>query len=197
MPNGGGPITDFVDVVAGGDVAPASVAEINGTYDATLLTNRAVKIIGEHSADTPLYIYLAYHNVHVPLHAPLATVERYPHIPSDARKVADAMLTEVDYGLGNISAALKAKGMLADTVFIVHTDNGGPSSHACNHPFRGGKFTFWEGGVRGVGFVSNPEGTRIPQKMRGTKLNGMAHLSDCPSTFCGLNALLHWSGSSF
>ena len=33
------------------------------------------------------------------------------------------------------------------SVLFFHTDNGGPTSHACNAPYRGGKFTFWEGGV--------------------------------------------------
>ena len=50
---------------------------------------------------------------------------------------------QLDYGVGNVSAALDAKSMLPNTVWIFHTDNGGPGSHACNAPHRGGKFTFW------------------------------------------------------
>ena len=34
--------------------------------------------------------------------------------------------------LGNVSSALQAAGLLNNTVFFVHTDNGGPGSHACN-----------------------------------------------------------------
>jgi hypothetical protein len=49
-------------------------------------------------------------------------------------KVTDAMITELDYGVGNISLHLAQKSMLSKTVWIFHTDNGGPSSHACNAP---------------------------------------------------------------
>jgi len=167
--------TDFVDVKGKGIIMPANQTGINGTYDSTLLTNRAMKIIQNHNPSQPLYIYLAYHNVHVPLHAPLGTVERFPYTPSDARKVTNAMLAEVDYGLGNISITLKTAGMWDNSIFIIHTDNGGPNSHACNWPFRGGKFTFWEGGVRGMAFVSSP---LIPAPQRGTKLEGLGHLAD-------------------
>lgn len=168
-------VTDFVDVKGKGIIMPANQTGINGTYDSTLLTNRAIKIIQNHDTTQPLYIYLAYHNVHVPMHAPLGTVKRFPHTPSDARKVTNAMLAEVDYGLGNISNTLKAAGMWETSVFIIHTDNGGPNSHACNWPFRGGKFTFWEGGVRGMAFVSSP---LIPSTQRGHKLKGLGHLAD-------------------
>ena len=47
------------------------------------------------------------------------------------------MLTEIDYGVGNITGALKARGMWERSVVIFHTDNGGPDSHACNWPHRG------------------------------------------------------------
>ena len=76
------------------------------------------------------------------MHAPLSTVELFPRVSSDARKVADAMLLEADWAISNVTSALNSNGMLNNSVFFVHTDNGGPGSHACNFPLRGGKFTF-------------------------------------------------------
>ena len=90
-----------------------------------------------------LYMYLAFHNVHEPQQAPQETVDRMSLISMDMRKVTDASLAELDYGVGNITAMLDARGMTDRSVIIFHTDNGGPTSHACNYPFRGGKFTFW------------------------------------------------------
>lgn len=89
------------------------------------------------------------------------------------------MLYEVDTGLDAIIKALQAKGMYEKSVFIVHTDNGGPGSHANNYPLRGGKFTFWEGGVRGLAFVSSP---LIPEGRRGQQLEGLMHLADIYAT---------------
>ena len=77
------------------------------------------------------------------MNAPLETVERFPHTPSDARKVTNAMLLELDWAVGNLSLALHARQMDARTVWIFHTDNGAPGSHGCNWPNRGHKFSFW------------------------------------------------------
>ena len=70
------------------------------------------------------------------MNAPLQTVQRFPHTPSDARKVTNAMLLELDWAVGNVSAALGGRQMLTRTVWIFHTDNGAPGSHGCNWPHR-------------------------------------------------------------
>ncbi len=42
-------------------------------------------------------------------------------------------------------------------------------------PLRGGKHTFFEGGVRGVSFLSSPA---LPAHRRGVTWDGLAHISD-------------------
>lgn len=97
-----------------------------------------------------------------------------------------------------------------ETRLSIVADNGGPASHACNYPLRGGtrlvgfmlsfcypsrrlrstgprlsllchagKFTFWEGGVRGFAVASSK---LFPAAVRGTQFNGMAHLADLYAT---------------
>jgi len=69
------------------------------------------------------------------------------------------MVSALDEGIGNVTAALKRAGLWDETVIIFSTDNGGPAqgfndNHASNWPLRGMKRTLWEGGVRGVGLIS-------------------------------------------
>ena len=87
----------------------------------------------------PTYIYLAYQNVHTtaqssatlsgeqPFQAPCRTVEgisQYRHTAFDTYKVLGAMVTELDYGVGNVTAALRAAGqdwlMIMTAVALVY-----------------------------------------------------------------------------
>jgi arylsulfatase A-like enzyme len=90
------------------------------------------------------------------------------------------MVTELDYGVGNVTAALKRLGYWANTVLVLVSDNGAQLDHGHNAPLRGGKHTFWEGGVRVVSFMSSP---LIPPHLHGTNFSGMAHSSDWYVTF--------------
>lgn len=160
----------------------------NGTYDQDLFTDRAVSTIQSHDISEPLYLYVAYHNVHdactedrfaLGLQAPLETVDQYARTRLDTWKVQGAMTTELDYGVGNITAALKSKGLWENTVFIFMSDNGGPLDHSSNWPLRAGKGHHWEGGYRVVSFVS---GGILPHGRHGTNFSGMVHAADWWST---------------
>jgi hypothetical protein len=50
------------------------------------------------------------------------------------------------------------------------------------HP-SSGKFTFWQGGVRGIAFINSP---LLPQSMVGGTWNGMMHAVDWYTTFADL-----------
>ena len=114
----------------------------NGTYDTRVLSAYSLDIVQQHNISRGLYLYFAFHAVHVAMNAPLETVLRFPRTPSDARKVTNAMLLELDWAVGNLSLALESRHMAQRTVWILHTDNGAPGSHGCNWPHRGHKFSF-------------------------------------------------------
>ena len=105
--------------------------------------------------------------------APMATVNLYNTTQLDCYKVAGAMYTELDYGIAEVVDALKEKEMFDLLIFV--SDNGGPLDHTTNSPLRGGKHTFYEGGVRVMSFISGPA---VPPARRGTRWTGMAHSSD-------------------
>ena len=54
---------------------------------------------------------------------------------------------------------------------------------ANNYPLKGGKYSLWEGGIRGNAFVS---GGLLPAAVRGTRLHGLMHICDWYSTYSAL-----------
>jgi arylsulfatase I/J len=70
-----------------------------------------------------------------------------------SRQLYHAMVNFADEAVGNVTTALKAKGMWEDTLVVFSADNGGPiyqngSAGANNYPLKGGKMDNWEGGIR-------------------------------------------------
>ena len=88
--------------------------------------------------------------------APCETVdgiEQVARAGNDTYKGQTAVTAELDHLVSNVTNALKRTGMWDDTLIIFTSDNGGPLDHTTNYPLRGGKHTFWEGGVRVVAAV--------------------------------------------
>ena len=160
--------------------------EAVGTYSTELFAQRAVSLIGAHNpaADGALFLYIAFQAIHVPVQVPPRYMAPYnfpPVLGTDARNFVAGMLACLDEGIGNITAALRAKGMLDDTLIWLQTDNGaatpacGGWSGAQNWPYRGGKCTLWEGGQRGTAIVS---GAGIPASYAGTIEDSIMHAID-------------------
>lgn len=81
-----------------------------------------------------LFRFISYSAVHnaigVGVQAPLSTVARYDAtIELDANKVLAAMVTEVDWSLGNITHVLRDVGVWNNTVTVFLSDNGVSVSH--------------------------------------------------------------------
>jgi arylsulfatase A-like enzyme len=57
-----------------------------------------------------------------------------------------------------------------------------PASQGSNFPLRGSKATMFEGGTRGLGFVS---GGIVPKPIRNTRFSGLAHVVDISATILG------------
>ena len=163
-----------------------SMREANGTYSTHLFAERAVALIEGHdpARDGSLFLYLPFQAIHVPDQVPARYMAPYsfpPVMGTDARNYVAGMLAALDEGVGNITAALSAKGMLDDTLVWLQTDNGaatpacGGWSGAQNYPLRGGKCTLWEGGQRGTAFVS---GAGIPPSRAGAVEDAIMHTID-------------------
>merc|ERR550525_2338288 len=92
----------------------------------------------------------------------------------------------LDSGIGNVTKALKRRGMWDKTLVVFSSDNGGREDEdfgGNNYPLRGMKFTDFEGGVRVASFAS---GGVLPKKRRGVTEAGLIHICDWYATFCSL-----------
>jgi arylsulfatase A-like enzyme len=143
-----------------------------GLYSTHVFTSAACDVIASHAATappaTPLFLYLAYQAVHSPDQVPASYTDPYnATIPNDAkRRTFAGMLSALDEGVGNVTAALRAAGMEENTLVIFVADNGGPIACAdgtcgdatgtSNFPLRGGKHSLYEGGTRVMALAAGP-----------------------------------------
>merc|ERR1711998_226079 len=163
----------------------------NGTYNVNYYEAAHKTILDNHDAEQPdskpLFIYYAHESVHEPLQVPpveRGAVEPCAHVNmTEARNTLCQMMVVLDGSIGEFVEDLKAKDLWENTVMWVTTDNGGmtafqtggAASASSNYPLRAGKVSLFEGGVRGVSFVT---GGLVPKAARGSTRNDLMHAVD-------------------
>eukprot|EP00929_Paragymnodinium_shiwhaense_P033329 TRINITY_DN18316_c0_g2_i1.p1 TRINITY_DN18316_c0_g2~~TRINITY_DN18316_c0_g2_i1.p1 ORF type:complete len:763 (-),score=112.99 TRINITY_DN18316_c0_g2_i1:608-2896(-) len=179
-----------------------------------LFLNESLKIIREHDASTPLFLFHAFHAIHAPLNAPAELYEavkeyspppcegedamrtcfkKYGSLKHDDRRSYAAMVHWTDSAIGQVIEALKAKNMWDNTLMVVSADNGGAQymSDVGYQLWGSGNNHPLRGGKTsefegGIRVNSFVTGGLIPAKMRGTKLKNLMHVADWYATFCYL-----------
>ncbi|KAH9259344.1 hypothetical protein BASA81_002387 [Batrachochytrium salamandrivorans] len=152
--------------------------ELEETTD-VFLANRAREAILSAREDVPLFLFLSWSTPHDPVYAPSSfkssILYSRPQFGTDApiNKVCKsdkrlehlAMVTTLDAAHAAVIDSLEEVNRFDTTVFVFMSDNGGNSpwrkavnvvstcAAGSNYPLRGAKFTWWEGGVRALGFV--------------------------------------------
>ena len=108
-------------------------------------TARSIKFI-ETNRDKPFFLYLA----HVMPHVPIWASERFKG--KTGHGLYADVINELDWSMGEILATLKRLGIDDNTLMIFTSDNGPFLSYGnwsgSAAPFRGGKLTTFEGGMR-------------------------------------------------
>jgi arylsulfatase A-like enzyme len=126
-------------------------------YSTELIARECVRLIEGQATNKPLFLYVPFNGVHGPYQVPARYTAPYSKLEGQRRTYA-GMLAAVDEAIGQVMAAVEKKGWREDTIVIFSTDNGGPKpgSTTDNSPFRAGKGTLYEGGVRSCAAISWP-----------------------------------------
>ncbi len=145
----------------------------------------------EANKEQPFFLYFASHDLHVP---------RMPHERFQGKSGlgyrADSIL-QLDWCVGELMKKVESLGLSDNTLFIFCSDNGPVmddgykddaleklGTHDANGPFRGGKYSIYEGGTR-TPFITYWKGT-IPPGVSDTLVStvdiaaSLASLNDTP-----------------
>jgi arylsulfatase A-like enzyme len=137
-------------------------------YTTELLTARAVEYVSERRpADRPFYLSLHYTAPHWPWEGPhdqdvsRALGRGYDGFTAGGSlKTYAKMMKSLDDGIGEVLQALVRSRLAANTLVIFTSDNGG-ERFSYNWPFRGQKFSLFQGGVRVPAMVRWPGVTPV------------------------------------
>ncbi|MCL5743615.1 MAG: sulfatase-like hydrolase/transferase, partial [Acidobacteria bacterium] len=128
-----------------------------------LLVNETTRFLGQAAArKTPFYINLWPRDVHAALRPTEESLARYKELMSQRRfvtamQVYYSAITEMDHQLGRLFDKLDETGLSRDTLVVFSSDNGpediyvapaGRQAVGMPGPFRGRKWSLYDGGVR-------------------------------------------------
>jgi len=169
-------------------------------YTTFILSDQIVSDLTEYAASTdehkkPLFMYIAFQNPHFTVEVPDTFTGDCDNVLDEDRATYCKHVQALDYAVGQVLNALKSNGLYDNSVIALTTDNGALSLGLCGnpghhsaagsaYPFRGGKYTLFEGGVRTPAFIS---GNLIPSESVGKSTTQWMHAVDW------LPTLLHFT----
>src|SRR3984893_1547436 len=160
----------------------------DGQYATELFAREAVQFIRDNRSN-PFFAYVPFNGVHYPMHAPKKYLDRFPNLEPELRVYA-AILAAVDDVVGQVIRTLRELNLLDNTLVFFSADNGAtrearaglggkPATAGSNAPFRGNKFSAFDGGMH-VPMIMNWPGV-IP---KGQVLRQIGNHVDLLPTIC-------------
>jgi arylsulfatase A-like enzyme len=124
-------------------------------YSTHLIAKEAVRLVEQQKDGQPLFLYVPFNAVHEPHQVPDKYTQPYSHLKG-GRRIYAGMTAALDEACGQIIEAIDKRGWRKNTLFVFASDNGGPAPGriTSNGPYRAGKGTLYEGGVRVAAFAT-------------------------------------------
>ena len=136
-----------------------------GTHRMTIYADQAIKFIKENKQQ-PMFIHFSPYSVHTPIQK----VEKYManYVGKDINASYASMVENFDAEVGRVLQSLEEQGIKDNTLVIFSSDNGGIRKISPQDPYRAGKGSYYEGGVR------EPFVARWPGKIKAGTRNDTA-----------------------
>jgi len=140
----------------------------DGQYFGDLMSQKANDFI-KANATEPFFMYYAINMPHYPLQPKAKWRKYYEHLEMPRRDYA-AFISTIDENIGQLLSTLETEGIRNNTIIIFQSDHGhsnetrtfGSGGNA--GPYRGSKFSLFEGGIRVPAIISYPAGIKENQK---------------------------------
>lgn len=115
------------------------------THRVDIFADQAVKFLREIHSE-PFLMHLAFYSVHSRIEPVPELVDRYRNQNVDAAYAS--MIEKMDQGIGKVLDELDALDLAEHTFVVFTSDNGGVNATSSQSPWRSGKGSYFEGGIR-------------------------------------------------
>ena len=162
-----------------------------GKFFPDLMVEEASRFLDQ-NRERPFFLYFALNMPHYPYQADLKWLEHYRGLPYP-RNLYAAFISTLDDRIGALLKKVDDLGLREKTIIIFQSDNGHSTEIRAHGgggsagPYRGAKFSLFEGGIRLPGMISWPG--HLPE---GEVREQMVHACDWMPTIaelCGVKLL--------
>lgn len=149
----------------------------DGHYFPEMMADEAIAFIDRHR-EQPFFLYFAMNAPHYPYQGEAKWLEHFQDLEYSRRLYA-AFLASQDERIGRLLRHLDQAGLRENTIVVLQSDNGHSTEERAHWgggsagPYRGAKFSLFEGGIRLPAMISWP--VQLPQ---GEVRDQVAHACD-------------------